>query len=114
LKIENADFSSAGGPKFQIKPKNLKNNPFRTNLKHFDRVKISFLQNISLFEKVPYTQIQKCQYFQKNCIFSEFLACNAKKGIFLTGKFTFSLKLDPQQSRIWHFSFSKTIMVEIY
>ena len=114
LKIKNADFCSAGGLRLREKPKNLKNNPFRTILKHFHRVKISFLGKIWLFEKVYFTEIQKCQYFQKFWNFSGFLAFKSRKGIFLTGKFAFSLKLDPQQSRIWQFSFSKTIMVKIY
>ena len=114
LKIKNADFCSEGGLRLREKPKNLKNNPFRTILKHFHRVKISFSGKIWLFEKVYFTEIQKCQYFQKFWIFSTFLAFKSRKGIFLTGKFAFGLKLDPQQSRIWHFSFSKTIMVEIY
>ena len=114
LKIKNADFCSAGGLRLREKPKNLKNNPFQTILKHFHRVKISFLGKIWLFEKVYFTEIQKCQYFQKFWIFFGFLAFKSRKGIFLTGKFAFSLKLDPQQSRIWHFSFSKTIMVKLY
>ena len=75
---------------------------------------MSFWWNISLFAKVSFTEIQKCQYFQIFWIFFQFLAFKSKKGIFFTGKTAFSLKLDPQQSRIWHFSFSKTIMVKIY
>ena len=114
LKMKNAKFCFVGGLKLHEKPKNLKNNLFRTNLNHFQRVKISFLRNISLFEKVQFTEIQNCQYFQKFWNFFAFLAFKSKKGIFFTGKTIFSLKLDPQQSRIWHFSFSKTIFCKIY
>ena len=103
-----------GGPKLCEWTKKLKNNPFRTILRHFHWVKPSFLWNIWLFEKVPYTEIQKRKYLWKFWIFSEFFASETTKGIFLTGKYALSLKLDPQQSRIWHFSFWKTIWVKIY
>ena len=75
---------------------------------------MSFWWNISLFTKVSFTEIQKCQYFQRFWISFEFLTFKSKKGIFFTGKTAFSLKSDPQQSRIRHFSFSKTIMFKIY
>ena len=112
--MKNADFCSAGGLKLLENPKYLGKNAFWTILDHFNWVKISFLWNISVFEKVPFMEIQKWQYFWKFWIFSKFLVIKSKKGIFLAGKFAFGLKLDPPQSRIWHFLLSETILVKIY
>ena len=93
----------AGGLKLLENPKYLKKNPFWTIMYHYYWVKISFLWNISLFEKVSFMEIQKWQYFWKFWIFSNFLAIKSKKGIFLAKKFAFSLKLDPRRAEFGSF-----------